>query len=166
MEEEKVYQVLNELKIAFEVYHHPPVFTVEEAAAHWEGIPGRGCKNLFLRDKKGTEHYLVVVPDEKRVDILALSTQENLGRLSFGSPERLMKYLGLTPGSVSPFGIINDQQGCVHILVDRVLMEEPLVTFHPNVNTATLALSASDFKKFLDSRTNTVVYVTIPEIQE
>lgn len=167
MEKEKqVYDVLDGLKITYQVYQHPPVFTVADAAEHWADIPGQGCKNLFLRDAKGENHFLVVVPDEKRVDVKALSVEQGTSRLSFGSPDRLQKYLGLLPGAVSPFGIINDPEGLVRVMVDEVLMKEELVTFHPNVNTATVALSSEDFRTFLSSRKNKVSFVHIPEIQE
>lgn len=164
--EKQVYDVLDALAVTYEVYQHPPVFTVADAEEHWINIPGKGCKNLFLRDAKGENHFLVVVPDEKRVDVKALAAERGLSRLSFGSPDRLLKYLGLTPGAVSPFGIINDPEGLVTVMVDECLMKEALVTFHPNVNTATVALSSEDFRKFLSSRKNTVLFIHIPEIQE
>ncbi len=164
--EQQVYDALDALNITYEVFRHPPVFTVEEANEHWQDIPGKGCKNLFLRDNKGERHFLVVVPDEKRVDIKALGAERGLGRLGFGSPERLQRFLGLTPGSVSPFGLLNDPKGVVTVLIDSALLEETQVTFHPNINTATLMLSVADFKKFLGSRKNTVSFVHIPEVQE
>lgn len=162
--ENQVYEALKALNIPYQVYQHPPVFTVEDASKHWLGIPGRGCKNLFLRDNKGKQHYLVIVPDEKRVDISALGSEYGLGRLGFGSPERLLRFMGLTPGSVSPFGLLNDPEGVVTVLIDACLLEEAEVTFHPNINTATLLLSVDDFKKFLGSLKNKVSFVHIPEI--
>ena len=149
--EQQVYEALDALAIPYEVFLHPPVFTVEEANAHWMDIPGKGCKNLFLRDNKGERHFLVVVPDHKRVDIKALGAAQGLGRLGFGSPDRLLRFLGLTPGAVSPFGLMNDPEGAVTVLIDACLLEEAQVTFHPNINTATLVLSVEDFKKFLGS---------------
>lgn len=143
--EKQVYEALDALDIPYEVFRHPPVFTVEDANKHWIDIPGKGCKNLFLRDNKGERHFLVVVPDEKRVDIKGLGSEQGLGRLGFGSPERLMRFMGLTPGSVSPFGLMNDPEGAVTVLIDACLLEETHVTFHPNINTVTLLISVEDF---------------------
>lgn len=164
--EQQVYAALEALDIPYEVFKHPPVFTVEDASKHWTNIPGKGCKNLFLRDNKGRHHYLVVVPDEKRVDMSSLGSEQGLGRLGFGSPERLMRFLGLTPGAVSPFGLLNDPEGAVTVLIDACLLEETQVTFHPNINTATVLLTVKDFRKFLESLKNVVSYVRIPEMKD
>ena len=111
--EQAVYDVLAELQIPFERHEHPPVFTVEEANQHWAGIDAAHCKNLFLRNKKGTIHYLVILEHRKQADLKRLVDRLGDDRLSFASPERLMTHLGLTPGSVSPFGLINDgRNGC------------------------------------------------------
>jgi Ala-tRNA(Pro) deacylase len=163
MNESDVYKVLEELHIAYKRYEHPPVYTVAEATLHWANIPGQGCKNLFLRDKKGLVHYLIVVADEKRVNLHALSEFLGLSKLSFASPERLMRYLGLEPGSVSPFGLINDDLSEVIVYVDKTLMGEELLTFHPNINTVSLAITPNDFQRFLASLKNQVHFVDIPE---
>ncbi len=101
---------LRELGIEYTRHEHPPVATVEEAEAHWAGIDATHCKNLFLRNQKGNRHYLVVLTASKRADLRAVADQIGDGKLSFASPERLMTHLGLTPGSVSPFGLINDRE--------------------------------------------------------
>lgn len=163
MNEEKVYETLKELEIPYEVFRHPAVFTVEEANEHCQGIPGMGCKNLFLKDNKGKRHFLVVVPDEKSVDIKRLGAKLEVSNLGFASPERLMKYLGLIPGSVSPFGLINDTEGAVEVLVDRVLLDAESVNFHPNVNTATIVVTVEDFKKFLAKKSKKHQFIAIPE---
>jgi Ala-tRNA(Pro) deacylase len=106
--ENKVYEVLRSLDIPFEVHHHPPVYTVEEAEKHWESVKGTHCKNLFVRNKKGNRHYLVILESSKRADFKELNRQLGEDRLSFASPERLKRFLGLEPGAVSPFGLIND----------------------------------------------------------
>lgn len=165
-QELRVTEALQALAISFEVHQHRAVYTVEEAEDVWASVPGQGCKNLFLRDAKGERHFLVVVPKDKRVDIKALGAAQGLGRLSFGSSDRLMRFLGLEPGAVSPFGILNDPQGLVTVMVDQALMAGELVAFHPNVNTATLALSVPDFKRFLESRRNPVKFITVPEVSE
>lgn len=147
--EQKVYETLNKLDISYIRHEHPPVFTVEEAEQHWENITGAHCKNLFLRNKKGNRHYLVVLDSSKRADLKALEQQLGEDRLSFASPERMMRYLGLEVGAVSPFGLINDTQKEVQVIIDQDLKEADRINFHPNVNTATIGLSFSDFEKFL-----------------
>lgn len=153
-----VYDALKALNIDFKVYEHPPVYTVEDCDKLDFEFEGVGCKNLFLKDNNGKKHYLVVVEDHKRVDLNKLSEDYDLGRVGFASANRLMKYLGLLPGSVSPFGLINDTKGEVIVIVDKSLLSESLLTFHPNVNTATVELKTDDFVKFLESRENQVYY--------
>lgn len=153
-----VYNILDALNIQYKIYEHPPVYTVDDVdrlSLEFEGI---GCKNLFLKDNKGKKHFLIVIEDHKRVDLNQLSKDHDLGRIGFASENRLMKYLGLLPGSVSPFGIINDKNAEVIVIVDKDLLSENMLTFHPNINTATVELKTNDFIKFLESRENTVYY--------
>jgi Ala-tRNA(Pro) deacylase len=147
--EAKVIEVLEALGISYTRHEHPPVFTVEQAEKHWTDIQGAHCKNLFLRNKKGNRHYLVVLLSAKQADLRGLNEKLGEDRLSFGSPERLQKYLGLGPGSVSPFGLINDRHKEVIVIVDQDLKQAGCVNFHPNVNTATVGISATDFERFL-----------------
>jgi Ala-tRNA(Pro) deacylase len=156
-----VYDALERLGIQYDVHEHPPVFTVDEALAHWSGIEATHCKNLFLRNKKGTRHYLVVAEHSKPIRLDALVAQLGDDRLSFGSPERLQRYLGLTPGSVSPFGILNDASKEVLVIVDSDLRGAARVGFHPNVNTATVVIAEQDFERFLETSGNVVRYVTL-----
>lgn len=159
MSDQPVYDRLAALGIAYERHDHPPVATVQEAEAHWAGIDATHAKNLFLRNQKGTRHYLVVLEHHKRADLAAIGTALGEGRLSFASPERLMKYLGLTPGAVSPFGLINDPTHDVTIVLDRALKDAARVAFHPNVNTATLALAGADFQRFLAATGHAVTWI-------
>lgn len=159
--EQKVYEVLDELGISYTSKEHPPVFTVEEAEDVWKDIEGTHCKNLFLRDQKGKRHFLVVLKHLKKADLRSLSEQIGAGKLSFASEKRLNKYLGLETGAVSPFGLINDQQKEVEVVLDKDLKNAELVNFHPNVNTATVTISFKDFNRFLDWCKNDVVYVNI-----
>lgn len=154
--EGKVYQVLNGLGIPYTRHEHPPVFTVEQAKQHWTDLSGAHCKNLFLRNKKGNRHYLVILLTSKQADLRLLNAKLNEDRLSFGSAERLEKYLGLTPGSVSPFGLINDRRKEVIVIVDRDLKQTDQVNFHPNINTVTLGIKTADFERFLASTGNEV----------
>jgi Ala-tRNA(Pro) deacylase len=159
MGEQKVYDILSELDISYTKHEHPPVYTVEEAERHWKHITGAHCKNLFLRNKKGKNHYLVIAKSEKRVDLKALTSRLGEDRLSFGSPERMMRYLGIEPGAVSPFGLINDKENEVVVLIDSDLKEASHVNFHPNVNTATVGITFADFEKFLAYCGNSIRYI-------
>ena len=152
---------LGELGIPFERHEHPPVATVEEAVHHWDGIDATHCKNLFLRNQKGNRHYLVVLLHAKRADLRAVADQIGDGKLSFASPDRLRTHLGLTPGSVSPFGLINDPAHTVHVVLDRDLKATTRVSFHPNINTRTYVIATDDFLRFLAATGHTVHYVTV-----
>ncbi len=156
--EARVYETLDGLGIPYTRHEHPPVFTVEQAEQHWTNIEGAHCKNLFLRNKKGNRNYLVIAETSTPVDLRRLNEKLGDDRLSFGSPERLMRLLGLEPGSVSPFGLINDRNKEVIVIVDEGLRKAGRVNFHPNVNTATVGLSGEDFEKFLAWTGNSVRY--------
>jgi Ala-tRNA(Pro) deacylase len=157
----QVYSTLDRLGIAYTVHTHPPVFTAEEAAAHWAGMTGAKVKNLFLRNKKGDRHYLVILEISKQADLRQLVKIVGDDRLSFGSPERLQANLGLTPGSVSPFGLIHDAQHAVRVIVDQDLRAVDRLIFHPNINTASVSIAAGDFERFLASTGNVVRWVAV-----
>lgn len=158
---EEIYKVLADLSIKYEKYDHPAVFTSEEADKYFD-VPGVAkSKNLFLRNKKGNRHILVVITDRKKTDLKKLAEYLGESKLSFASAERLMKYLGLTPGSVSPFGLINDSEKSVEVIVDTDLTDMNKVSFHPNINTSTLVISSEDFRRFLDSRGNSVTFLQL-----
>jgi Ala-tRNA(Pro) deacylase len=152
---------LSALGIEYEVFEHPPVFTAEEAALHWSAIPGARIKNLFLRNKKGDRHYLVILGIEKQANLRQLVKLIGDDRLSFGSPERLNKYLGVTPGSVSPLGLIHDAAHTVRVIVDSDLKQADRLIFHPNDNTASLTISGGDFVKFLERQGNSVRWIRL-----
>ena len=156
-----VHARLAELEIPFLRYEHPPVATVDEARAHWGGIEAMHFKNLFLRNQKGDRHYLAIIEHAKNLDLKNLATQMGDGKLSFASPERLMKHLGLTPGSVSPFGLINDAAHAVRVFLDAEIKSATRVSFHPNINTATLVISSGDFARFLEASGHAVRYVSV-----
>jgi len=159
--EKRVYEVLESLGIPFMRHEHPPVYTVEEAKQHWQDLRGARCKNLFLRNKKGNRHYLVIIEHSKNADLRKLTEKLGEDRLSFGSAERLQRFLGLEPGAVSPFGLIFDAKKEVTVVVDQELRQAERVHFHPNINTVTIGLSFSDFEKFLAWAGNPVRYLTI-----
>ena len=158
-----VYAALDALGISYERYEHPAVFNAADASLYWDPIAGTQCKNLFLRNKKGDRHYLVVLGISKRADLKDLVKLVGDDRLSFGSPDRLMAELGLTPGSVSPFGLINDPDGSVRVLLDRDLREAERLIFHPNINTASVVVSWSGLEKFLATRTNVVRVISLAQ---
>jgi Ala-tRNA(Pro) deacylase len=160
-QEAAVVARLNELAIPFTRHEHPPVATVEEATAHWADIDAVHCKNLFLRNQKGDRHYLVVLMASKRADLKAVAEQIGDGKLSFASPERLMTHLGVTPGSVSPFGLINDREHHVRVALDRDFQTAARLAFHPNINTRTFTITVADFQRFLHTCGNPVQHVVI-----
>ena len=160
-EEASVVERLRELRIAYERHEHPPVATVDAALEHWSGIDATHCKNLFLRNQKGSRHYLVILEHRKQADLRKVADQIGDGKLSFASPERLMTHLGLTPGSVSPFGLINDAAHSVRVVVDRDLKSARRLSFHPNINTVTFVVGAADFARFLESCGNIIQHVTV-----
>ena len=159
--ESVVLRVLQELSIPFARHEHPPVYTVAEAERYWEGIKGAHCKNLFLRNQKGDRHFLVILEHKRRLDMRRLGEILQVGKLSFASDERLAKYLGLTSGAVSAFGLINDRGREVEVVLDESLKETGEINFHPNVNTATLTVAFDDFLKFLAWSGHTVRYVRL-----
>jgi len=159
--EQKVYQYLETLGISYEKHSHPAVYTVEEARRHRGSMTGGQAKNLFLRNARGSRHYLVVLEHSKQLDIRTLQTRIGASKLSFASERRLEQYLGLTPGSVSPFGLINDEKNEVETYIDSDLMTCEQVNFHPNVNTATLTISSADFRRFLENIGNKVHFLQL-----
>lgn len=147
---------LEALGITYERFEHPPIATAEAAGEHWRGIDAVHCKNLFLRNQKGTRHYLVILEHTKRADLRGVADQIGDGKLSFASADRLLKYLGVTPVSVSPFGLIHDEGHHVRVYLDRALRAAARISFHPNINTATVVLARTDFERFLASCGNLV----------
>ena len=142
-----IYSFLDQHQIAYQRFDHEAVFTVEEADK-LPKMPGTPVKNLFLRDKNGQRHILVVLGHEKKVDLKALSELLGVSKLSFASPERLKKYLGVEPGSVTLLGVINDAEYGVEVVIDEELWGQSL-RCHPLVNTATLVIPHESIEKFL-----------------
>jgi Ala-tRNA(Pro) deacylase len=159
--EQKVYDVLNKLELPYTRYEHEAVYTVDAANKFCGHIPGQHCKNIFVRNAKGNKHYLIIIDDVKKVDLKNISRQIESSSLSFASEERLKKYLGVEPGSVSAFGLINDIEKSIEVLLDKDFVNADIISFHPNVNTATLTITYQDFKKFLECCGNKVSYVEI-----
>ena len=160
-EEQPVINRLQALGIPFARYEHPAIATAEEGEVYWSGIDAVHCKNLFLRNQKGSRHYLAILAHTKRADLRGVADQIGDGKLSFASADRLMKYLGVIPGSVAPFGLIHDHNHQVRVYLDRELRLAQRISFHPNINTRTLVLSVADFQKFLAACENIVRYIDV-----
>ncbi len=147
----KVLDFLRENDIAFEMYEHPEAPTIDIAREYWHADGSKHCKNLFFRNHKGNRHYLVVFDCEQSLAIHDLEHCLRQGKLSFASEKRMMRCLGLMPGSVSPFGLINDTQGEVHLFLDANLRRYPSLSFHPNDNTATVVITQEMFARYLSA---------------
>jgi Ala-tRNA(Pro) deacylase len=158
---EKVYAALDAMAISYSAHQHPPIFTGDEAGEHWKNVPGVGIKNLFLRNKKGDRHYLVILDVAKQVDLRHLVKVIGDDRFSFGSPDRLMSHLGVTPGSVSVFGLLHEGARNVQVIVDSDLRSADRLIFHPNDNRASVSITLRDFERFLESRPNTVRWIRL-----
>lgn len=141
---------LSALGIAHVTHRHPPVFTVAEAVSLRGALPGGHCKSLFLVDKKGGE-WLVVVLEDRRLDLKRLSDTLGAARFSFGSPERLRRVLGVEPGSVTPFALANPSSAGVSVVLDEAMLREDPLNYHPLVNTATTALAPADLLRFIEA---------------
>ena len=147
---EQLLARLEALAIPCRTVSHPPVFTVEEAKALRGELPGGHVKNLFLRDKKGAM-WLVVAEEDRRIDLKLLAARIGAGKVSFASPERLMAHLGVVPGAVTPFGLINDRGREVRVVIDAGLLAHDPVNVHPLTNDRTTAISPRDLLRFIEA---------------
>lgn len=160
---EKVYKYLDELHISYQVSTHPPIYTIEEIEQY--DIPDKDkiAKNLFLRNDNGKKHYLLTIRQDKQVDLKSLREKIGSSRLSFASEDRLQKQLGLLKGSVTPLGVINNEDCKVEVYFDCDLVDEERIGVHPNENDATVWISYQDIKKAVESSGN---YFATIEIEE
>ena len=146
---EQLFAALDGLGIPYSTVKHPPLFTVEQSQGLRGSIAGGHTKNLFLRDKKGAL-YLVVAAEDATIELRSLHRALGAsGRFSFGSAELMQETLGVAPGSVTPFAVINDKEARVTLVIDAALMTHDMLNFHPLVNTATTSLSRQGLLKFL-----------------
>jgi Ala-tRNA(Pro) deacylase len=150
----ELYEILNKLQIEYEYHEHPPVPTIEAALKEWRHLDSGRCKNIFFRNHKGNRHYLVILDHRQQLNIRELEQRLQQGKLTFASDKRLKKWLGVEPGSVSPFGLINDTEKHVHLFIEKSLLNFERLAFHPNVNTASLVISTADLIRFLNDRGN------------
>ena len=159
--QQELYKLLEKLSIDFEYHEHPPVATIEDAKIHWKELNSGRCKNIFFRNHKGDRHYLVILEHLRQLDIHDLEKRLKQGKLTFASDQRLKKYLGVEPGSVSPFGLINDKDHHVHLFIDEKLNESDRLSFHPNINTASLVILKTDFIRFLKCMGNSFEFIKL-----
>jgi Ala-tRNA(Pro) deacylase len=146
---EQLLQLLEQSAIPYERYDHAPVYTVAQANTLMPDLPGTATKNLFLRDRKGRRHFLLVCRDDFPLDLAKLAQLLGVTKLSLASPERLKQYLQIDPGSVSILALINDEAKQVELLMEREVWQADALQAHPLVNTATLVISRGGIGKFL-----------------
>lgn len=146
---EQVKQKLDELSIPFKIVEHPPVYTTQEADKYVEGIAGVKTKSLFLTDRKKQNFYLVFMDDEKRLDMAKFAELVDQKHVKFASETLLMDKLGLKPGFVSVFGLLNNKDKDVKVYFEKDIVGDLPLTFHPNDNTKTIFVSVGDLFKFL-----------------
>ncbi|MEN8248369.1 MAG: prolyl-tRNA synthetase associated domain-containing protein [Bacteroidota bacterium] len=145
-----IEQYLHSNQIEYVLHEHPAVYTCDEVEEHLGALSSLPCKNLFLRDQKKRRFILLILPSTSQLDLKVFGKEVG-DKLSFGNAELLMDKLGLAPGAVSPFGLINDTQNEVEVYIDQAVYNADLVRFHPNRNTASLELTREMFHRFLET---------------
>ena len=158
---QKVFDHLEKMGIPYEVMQHPAVYTIDEMNELGIGAQGEVLKNLFLRDDKKKRFFLVVLRNDKKANLDELHTKLGSRKLSFASEEYLSRYLGLEKGSVSPFGILNDDDRAVEVVVDKDLLSLARIGVHPNENTATVWISFQDLQRVIQEHGNDVIPIEI-----
>ena len=146
---ESLYKLLEDLKIEFKVFEHPPLFTVNDAKKYRENMRGFHTKNLFLRDKK-KRSYLVIAHEDRVIDLTLLTDRIRSSRLSFGSKERLFEELGVFPGAVTPLSVINNTKKDINIFLDSEMSGQETIFCHPLVNDRTISLSYNSLLIYFD----------------
>lgn len=162
--EQKVYDFLDHLDVEYKTLKHPAAFSIEECQKVRDAVNAPVFKNLFLTNKQQTRFYLLVMPGEKVFKTKYLSAQIGSARLSFATADLMMKYLGVTPGSVTPMGLINDTQLTVHVLLDEDLRQSPTFACHPCINTASVVMRLQDLTDtVLPATGHAFQWVTLPD---
>lgn len=157
-----IYEFLDHHQIEYRRFDHPAVFTCDEAAQLVPEMPGIKSKNLFVRDRRGKRHILLIVPADKAVDLKATSIALGVSGLGFASPERLMKHLGIEAGSVSFLSIYNNIENTVEVIFDQEIWESEYLQCHPLVNTSTLLISHADVVKILQLTKHEYRIIDVP----
>lgn len=162
MNKQELYDFLNENNISFKITNHPAVYNMADLEDIETPYPEADAKNIFVRDDKKRNYYLITLKKEKRVNLKEFKEQNKTRSLSFASPDDLMSIMGLIPGSVTPFGILNDKESVVHFFIDDELVgAEKLIGVHPNDNTATIWLKTTDLLNIISKHGNDIHVVTI-----
>ena len=160
--EKDLYAKLQELGITdYTVKEHPPLFSVEDVIANDCMMPGLNFKNLLIKDKKAETYYLVILEDSRKMENKYFKEFTGWGKIRFAHPEELYEKMGLKPGSVSPYGLLNNEEHDIIIVVDHSIAEadeDELINFHPNRNTATLTVKKHQFVKYLESLGNKIIW--------
>lgn len=154
----QLFKFLDTLAIPYEVFNHPPVYTVEEAAQLASHVPGPACKNLFLKDNK-KHFWLIVACANTKIELKKISKQLSVPELRFARTDLLMEHLGVLPGSVTPLALINNTSKNITIIFDEKLQQYPLVGFHPLENNATVVLALDDLIKFIQGCGNSIIFM-------
>jgi len=163
--EDSLKQWLAEHNIQYVLHTHPAVFTVPEAREHCGHIPGTHCKNLFLKNKKSGQLYLITIPHEKRLDLNTFRRMIDAPKIRFAGPEDLSEILGISAGAVSPLGLINDTNHEVIFMVDEIIWNADEICCHPNVNTETLQIPRSDFQKLIKATGTSLEVKNLPYLE-
>ena len=146
---QQVANKLQELGITFDVVEHPPAFTTEQADGYIEGMEGVRTKSMFLTNRKKTQYYLLIMDDKKRLDMDDFKVKVGADRIRMASLASLAEKMNLPAGTVSPFGLINNEEKDIHVYFDKEIIDEERMTFHPNTNEKTIFVSTTDLFKFL-----------------
>ena len=157
----RVFEFLDAHEIKYEAYTHPASPTIEIAKQYWRDDGSVHCKNLFFRNHKGNRHYLVCFDCDQDMAIHDLEKRLHQGKLSFASPQRMERYLGLEPGSVSPFGLINDEENHTHLFLDKNLESAESLSFHPNDSRGTVVISKAEFLRYLEAVGNSWEFIEL-----
>ena len=146
---QQVANKLQELGITFDVVEHPPAFTTEQADSYIEGMEGVRTKTMFLTNKKKTQYYLLIMDDKKRLDMNDFKIQVGADRIRMASLNSLAEKMNLPAGTVSPFGLLNNEERGIQVYFDKDIVSKDIMTFHPNTNEKTIFISTTDLFKFL-----------------
>ena len=146
---QQVSNKLQELRIIYDVVAHPPAFTTEQADSYIKGLKGVRTKSMFLTNKKKTQYYLLIMDDKKRLDMDDFKVQVGADRIRMASLDSLAEKMNLPAGTVSPFGLLNNEEKDIQVYFDRDIVSEDIMTFHPNTNEKTIFVSTRDLFKFL-----------------
>ena len=158
---QQVANKLQELGITFDVVEHPPVFTTEQADSYIEGREGVRTKSMFLTNRKKTQYYLLIMDDKKRLDMDDFKVQVGADRIRMASLDSLAEKMTLSAGTVSPFGLLNNEEKDILVYFDKDIVSEDIMAFHPNTNEKTIFIKSKDLFRFLESIGFTYKFLTL-----